>query len=189
MIPSTHYRRIAVILLLATLCAAEAAISPAQRPEARVIAALNTANIPAQYGKLHFLAPLDLSNPTAAFKVIGIEKWQDASAMVRIRCVNSADCMPFFVMLRWPSAAERDASLRAPVLVREHIAKRAVQDVLVRAGEQATLVLENKKLRIVAPVTCLENGTLGQTIRVRSADHKKIQKAEVESAGLLKGSL
>jgi Chaperone for flagella basal body P-ring formation len=185
-----HHRVIAAILLLGTLCVAETATAPAApTPEARVLAALNSANIRAQHGKLQFLAPLNLNNATAAFKIIGVEKWQDASAMARVRCVNSADCIPFFVMLRWPSPEERDAALQAPVLVKEQVKGRTTKDVLVHAGEQASLVLENKKFRIVEPVTCLENGTQGQMIRVRSADKKKIRVVEVEQAGLLKGSL
>ena len=174
---------IAALLLFAASNATAAAT-----PEARVMTALNAANIP-QSGKLQFLSPLALTNPDATFKLIAIEKWQGDSAMARMRCVKSADCMPFFVMLRWPSAEERDNSLRAPLLVKEHAPSRENKTMLVRAGDKATLILENKKFRIVEPVTCLENGAQGQKIRVRSADRKKIQVAEVESAGVLKGSL
>ena len=190
---STAWRQIAVVLVLAVSAAAEtasvASATPVASAEARVISALTLANIPTEHGKLQFLAPVGLNDPAGVFTVVGIEKWQETSAMVRIRCVKSGDCMPFFVMLRWPSAAERDAALRAPVLLREHAARRETKIVLVRAGQQATLILQNDKFRIVTPVTCLENGSRGQKIRVRSADHKKVRVAEVEDSGLLKGTL
>jgi len=193
MIVGTLYVRTAAILLLAAAAAAgdTASVLPpaADTAQARVMSALNTAQIPAQTAQLQFLAPLSLNNPAAQFKVTGIEKWQQSSAMLRMRCINSADCVPFFVMLRWPGAQERDAALSAPVLVKARAQTHQAGNVLVRAGDQATLILENKQFRIITPVTCLENGVQGQKIRVRSADRKKIRVAEVKEAGLLKGSL
>ena len=97
--------------------------------------------------------------------------------------------MPFYVLLKWPTAGERDASLHAPMLVKERVQTHTGKDVAVRSGDKATLVLQNDKFRIVTPVTCLENGVVGQTIRVRRADNKKIQMAEVEEPGIVKGIL
>lgn len=189
----SKHLRIAAVLLLAAAAAAESVKAPTpaaiESPEARILSALSTANIPAPYGKMQLLAPLSLNNPSAAFRVMGIEKWQENSAMARIRCMKSGDCMPFYILLRWPSTEERDASLHAPVLLKARPQPHTSKDVAVRSGDKVTLVLQNEKFRIVTPVTCLENGVVGQTIRVRRVDNKKIQLAEVEESGVVKGIL
>jgi hypothetical protein len=56
----------------------------------------------------------------------------------------------------------------------------ARQTVLISAGERATLVLHSDVLRMFADVISLEQGALGQRIRVRVLDTGKIFSAQVD---------
>jgi flagella basal body P-ring formation protein FlgA len=51
------------------------------------------------------------------------------------------------------------------------------------------LVLDGGHVHIQLAVVCLENGVVGQTIRVAGRGHEQIYMAEVCSDGLLRASL
>jgi hypothetical protein len=101
--------------------------------------------------------------------------------------------LPFIVVVHWGDPREREAALGPS----RHSPKEAlvsksadpVRPLLVRAGQPATMLLENAKMRIATPMICLQNGSQGQKIRVSSLDHKRIVLAEVVDLGMLKGSL
>ena len=59
----------------------------------------------------------------------------------------------------------------------------------MRAGTQAVLLLEGDRVHIRITVVCIDNGTSGEKIRVRSIDNRQLYVAEVVDATLLKGSL
>jgi flagella basal body P-ring formation protein FlgA len=59
-------------------------------------------------------------------------------------------------------------------------ARPAKQEILVAAGESATLTLHSDTLRIFVDVVSLERGTLGQQIRVRMPQTGKIFNAQVD---------
>ncbi|MBZ5642902.1 MAG: flagella basal body P-ring formation protein FlgA [Acidobacteriia bacterium] len=71
--------------------------------------------------------------------------------------------------------AGRGSALQAVSPVR-----RAPQEILVPAGQQATLVLHSPVLRVIADVIPLERGVLGQRIRVRMVETGKIFIAQVD---------
>jgi flagella basal body P-ring formation protein FlgA len=57
------------------------------------------------------------------------------------------------------------------------------------AGSRATLLLEGDHVHIQVPVVCLQNGAVGQTIRVASPDHKQTYVAQVTGNNVLRGRL
>jgi len=57
---------------------------------------------------------------------------------------------------------------------------------VLRSGDPATMVFNNRFLHISMPVICLQSGRQGQTIRVASIDHRRFYKAEIMGPGLLK---
>jgi hypothetical protein len=59
-------------------------------------------------------------------------------------------------------------------------ARPAKKEILVAAGESATLTLHSDTLRIFVDVVSLERGTLGQQIRVRMPETGKIFNAQVD---------
>ena len=51
--------------------------------------------------------------------------------------------------------------------------------MLVRSGKVAVLVIEGDFLRMTFPVMCLQNGSLGQLVRVLNKETKKTYLAHV----------
>ena len=62
-------------------------------------------------------------------------------------------------------------------------------DFVIRTGVRATLLLDGGHVHIQLPVVCLENGALGQTIRVTSLNHRQTYMAQVDANRILRGKL
>ncbi len=148
-----------------------------------------TAGAPISASQVEFLGEVR-AIPNAKFSVVGVERLHRNGAAVKLRCQRSSDCLPFYVVLHAGDVAKTlartatEASAGGPGQT-----SRAEKQRAVKGGDRATLVLEGKDMRIVMPVICLQNGSLGQSIRVSSRDHRKIYEAEVIETGLVKGTL
>jgi len=124
-----------------------------------------------------------------ALKVESMEFWGDRQLKVRLGCVNPGECLPFFVAVRGSKAqpvlaavADRPPAANLPV-------KSDSTSFTLMAGSRATLLLEGDHVHIQVPVVCLQNGAVGQTIRVASPDHKQTYVAQVMGNNVLRGRL
>lgn len=115
-----------------------------------------------------------------ALKVISIQKAGDRRMIARLECAHAAECLPFLVAVRvedGASAPVPPSGLSQP------------QSLLVRAGSSATLLLDGTHVHISIPVICLENGSMGQRIRVANPDRSKFYTVQVAGDRLLRGAL
>jgi hypothetical protein len=167
--------------------AAFAARSPITADE--VATALNLAGMRATGKQVVLPADLVATSSTPVLKVESMELWGDHQLKARISCVKSEECLPFFVTVR---GSQTEAVV--PV-VADHSAAAILREtsdsisVVLHAGSRATLLLEGGHVHIQLPVVCMQNGTVGQTIRVSSPDHKQTYVAQITSANLVKGRL
>ena len=189
------FLRSAALAMTAAFCAATtlpASVNPALR-EDRILFALAARGVPIRSAEVEFLTPIVLSHPRATLKVARIERWQADSALARIACAAAGECVPFLVIVHWSDPLEREAALGpAPkdlLPARTFRQVEPAKPMLVRAGESATLLLENAKMHIATPIICLQSGSQGQQIRVSSLDHKRVALAEVVEPGVLRGRL
>lgn len=97
-----------------------------------------------------------------------------------LRCQGAGGCVPFLV---WLAPASNDAALSTPV------AQIQPEDPVVKRGQTAMLTWDQGGIRVVVPVTCLEAGGIGQSIRVRIENAARTLRAEVVGAGALRVSL
>jgi hypothetical protein len=97
-----------------------------------------------------------------------------------LRCQGAAECVPFLV---WLAPASDGAALAALV------ARIQPEDPVVRRGQTAMLTWDQGGIRVVVPVTCLEAGGIGQSIRVRIQNAERTLRAQVVGAGALRVSL
>jgi len=95
----------------------------------------------------------------------------------RLRCRHSSDCVPFLLWARGIAPAR----LRAAAKDDGGIAGQSI-----RAGQTAILRWEEGGIRIVLPVTCLDGGDAGGTVRVRFKNSAKVLRAEILSDGTLR---
>jgi len=181
------FAAMATVAIAAALPASENSVVD----ENRVLFALAVAHVPVRSASVEFLTPITLREPRATLKVERIEKAQGDSALARISCPAVGECVPFFVILHWSDAFERETALGPVRAQPSRLSAKPVpsKPILVRAGQSATLLLDNAKIHISTPIICLQNGSQGQQIRVSSLDHKRIALAEVIDSGVLRGTL
>jgi hypothetical protein len=172
---------VAVAVLPAMAATARVAIDPAQ-----VAGAISNAGIKISPAQVTLLADVVSSKADPTLVVESMERWGDNRMKVRMTCAN-AECLPFFVAIQWGQNQPTPAALV------EHGADNAVsfttKPVVLRAGSTATLILDRDHVHIKLPVICLESGSLGQTIRVTSKDHRQTFTAQVGDPAALKGTI
>jgi hypothetical protein len=114
-----------------------------------------------------------------------------------LRCTGDEHCVPFLVWAREESihAAELAGSYSDGALFSLASAETALAaansggELLVKPGQTATLRWNGSGVLIVLPVTCLDGGGAGQTVRVRFKNTERIVRAEVLRDGTLQASL
>ena len=107
---------------------------------------------------------------------------------VRIGCKELGVCLPFFATVAWNgNLAELPKESRPTALQRT--TAEAVSPPAMHAGKRVTLIIAHDRLRIQLAVIALQNGSVGQVIRVASPDYKQVYRAEVLGVDLLKGTM
>ncbi len=177
---------LAIVTPSRTVAATLSSIERAPISQERVSYSLAAAHLAVEESQIQMLSETLSRTATPLLKVTRIEKWNDASALVRIRCAKTSECMPFYVVVHWPTSTDRDMAL-APKSKRATLVD-AHHEPLVRAGDQAVLITNTSKFHATTPIICLQTGSQGQKIRVATLNRKKIAMAEVIDTGVLKGS-
>jgi len=155
----------------------------------QVATAINAAGMKVSADQIELLTEVVATNSAPALKVESMERWGDHRMKLRLDCVKAQECLPFFVAVQWSQAKA------IPSVSAEHsssaffAAKPDSNSFIVRAGSPAVLLLDGDHIHIRLPVVCLENGALGQTIRVASKDHRQTYTAEVGDNAVLRGKL
>ncbi len=125
-------------------------------------------------------APLEMAK--AAWNA-GLRRWEFS-----LRCSRAGDCVPFLVWAGEKPGRESSDAAAAGMSSspsRLFVDHSAVDERLIKAGQTATLRWDAGGIRIVLPVTCLDSGTLGETVRVRFKNTPRTLRAEILSDGSL----
>lgn len=108
-------------------------------------------------------------------------------SMVKLTCDLPGTCLPFYAIVEWPEetapAVRTEAS---PAFQNARVKTR--DEITMRAGTHAILVMDDQRSHIQVAVISLENGVAGKWIRVASPDHKQFYLGEVVSANVLRGT-
>jgi len=99
-----------------------------------------------------------------------------------LRCAQPSDCVPFLV---WAYGEDVPGMNLGAVPEPPEVSVRQV----VKPGQTASLTWDERGIRIIAPVTCLDGGGVGQSVRVRFKNGPGILRAEILSDGTLRASL
>jgi hypothetical protein len=186
----TAHNRISA-LIVAVALGFPAAAASAQNPIAReqIAAALSSAGMNATPEQVVLLTNVVATTRAPALKVESAELWSDHRIKVRLSCVRSEECLPFFVAVRG-SQPQAVSPVIADASPAASLPAKPVPDALViRSGGRAILLIEGDHIHIQLPVICLQNGAVGQTIRVTSLDHRETYAAQVDENGTLRGRL
>jgi len=146
----------------------------------QVAAALSRRGMPVTIDQLTLLSNAVANTDSPELEVKSIKRLDDRRAAVRLECASSEQCLPFMVALRLDQG-----QIEFP----ESTIDNRPKSIAVHNGSKATLHLEGTHIHIALIVICLENGSIGQTIRVTSLDRHKVYTARVASDELLEGAL
>jgi hypothetical protein len=118
-------------------------------------------------------------------KVVGMTDAAPGTIKVKLRCRDSHECLPFYVLVHGVDRVKVGSAKEGAM----PLSKASSRQNVVRGGDRAILILETPDSRMSFPVICLQAGTRGQKVRVTSTDRRRFYDAEVVAAGILKGSL
>jgi Chaperone for flagella basal body P-ring formation len=156
----------------------------------RVAEAMLAAGIPVTAAQVKLLSQVTTTGPDSGLEVINLAKWSEDRLRVELRCHDPRVCLPFYVLVEGGTAAISEAvSAQVAGSPRRDLFRVSRKQILMRNGDHATLMFEDRTVRITMAVICLQNGDRGETIRVASTDRKQFFKAEIVGSGLLKVTL
>jgi len=186
----TRYSYIPALLLSAAMALPAVAASARNTITAeQVAAAINGAGMKVSADQVVLLADVMATNSAPKLKVESMERWGDHQMKFRLDCVKAGECLPFFVAVRWSQAEPVPSVFADHSSTAISLAKPDSNSFIVRAGSPAVLLLEGDHIHIQLPVVCLQNGAIGQTIRVASPDHRQTYMAAVGEDAVLRGKL
>jgi hypothetical protein len=166
-------------LLLAGMVAPVRAADNSRTPisQEQILSALNSSGIHVTSDQMEQLSTVTAAEPKPRLKVVSIDVLDGESDKVRLQCEQASSCLPFFVLLHWGQPGRQNG--------RTTQSAQQPENILVRSGKAAVLVFEGDFLRMTLPVMCLQNGGLGQQVRVLNKETKKTYWARVTALGVV----
>ncbi len=156
---------------------------------ANVMIALQAIGLAVPPADIRLPLSLTATSGSPALRVTSADVLPDGIMRVRLSCPRG-ECLPFFATVAshaknstLTEVAGTGSSFR-PVEPIERVSRPAL-----RAGDHATLVMEDDHMRISLSVVSIDSGTVGSEVRVSSPDHKKTFRATVLSSQLVKGDM
>jgi len=195
MLTRTRLNQFAGLLLLLVPLAATAGQTPERFAIStrRIADALASAGLPVPVSQVEFLSEVSAASDHAVLQVVSTTNRGGGTAMVKLRCHDNHECLPFYVVIHRSAARFVNGEAGGTRLQLASERTPLVEDSsfprVIRGGDPAILILENADYRIRVPVICLQNGARGQRIRVASKDHRRFFEGEVVGTGMLKGRL
>jgi len=195
MLTRTRLNQFAGLLLLFVPLAAPASQTPERFAiSTRQIAdALASVGLVVNVSQVEFLSDVSATSDHALLQVVSTANRTAGSAIVKLRCHDNHECLPFYVVVHGSKVRSLNGEAAGTRLQLASDRGPLVEDTsfprVIRGGDSATLILENADFRIKVPVICLQTGMRGQRIRVASKDHRRFFEGEVIGTGMLKGSL
>lgn len=156
----------------------------------QIAATINRYGIGIAPGQVKLLSGVVATTTAPRLTVRSIQPWGNERMMARIECESREQCLPFLVGLELGSSHGSPVDTKSPQGEGAGINGAASpKEYVLRKGATATLQLDGEHVHIRISVICLENGGLGQTIRVTGSDRRLIYAAKIVDGGLLQGKV
>jgi flagellar basal body P-ring formation chaperone FlgA len=152
-----------------------------------VAATISASGMAVSPEQITFLTEVVATKPAPALKLRSVDKIGNAQLSARLECIQSDECLPFFVAIRTgPENVEQAAAISTRYSLQGSAPRAAA---VIRSGTTVNLLLEGEHIHIRIPVTCLESGAPGQTIRVQDKSKRVVYTAQVVDASAVRGRL
>jgi hypothetical protein len=158
--------------------------------EGDVLTALHDQGIDVTLSRLRLSSNIPAHSAHPLLMAERIEPLTPRLARVLMRCADGVSCIPFYAYVSGLDPSQRLAavsSAASPLMASLHRGPSAPP--LIKRGAHAILEITSPDMLITLTVVCLENGRIGDRIRVSLPDHSRTYMAEVVSPGLLKGRM
>jgi hypothetical protein len=152
-----------------------------------VAATISASGMAVSPEQITFLTDVVATRPAPALKVRSVEKIGTERLSARMECIDSDECLPFFVAIQTGRGSEQQTAAVSTGYSWTGTAPRAA--AVVRAGTIVNLFLDGERVHIRIPVTCLGSGAPGQTIRVEDKSHRLVYTAQVVDGSAVRGRL
>lgn len=175
------------IAMLAPALALVSWAEPVRHPIAveRIAAVISGTGMQVRPEQVKLLSDVVASTADPELKVRSIEMQDTGRTTVRLEC-GGGECVPFLVTVRLNGRAAASAQQEVGAST-QTVNGPNRHEPLVRRGAAATLLLSHGPVHISIPVTCLDNGASGQSIRAVAAGTHQVYTAQVVSADVLSG--
>lgn len=184
--------------LLALLCNPERARTqaPAQRypvSSRAVLAAMQQKQLPVNGVQIRLAAPITASVADPVLEIHSLMPGSSHSAQLLVGCRNAAECLPFYVSASWPVevdvSALHESQSHQTDAARDVVGHSVPEDAnVLRAGSQATLLLDGDRVHVTLRVVCLESAEPGEKVHVTTPDRRQQYVVSVIAPGVLKGT-
>ncbi len=138
----------------------------------------------------HEAAPALLAGPLQPWT--GSKSAGAPSGRVLLHCEEKDACLPFYVLVRGSEPGSHPEATLPPSPARESSVVRTGGGLparAVRPGQRASLLIDSGRLHLRIPVTCLESGEVGNTIRVSGSARGIVYQAAVVDGSTVRGTL
>ncbi len=184
-------RSLIFLLVFGAVAASSAAASAAQYEvtQEQVAAAITDHGVQISSDQVTLLTAVVANVANPRLQVQSVDRTGTQRAIARLECADSRQCLPFIVSLRLDQTENTVMALSSSQRPSPAIPQTRPSPVILRAGSPAILLLNGAHVHIRLTVICLDNGTLGQTIRATDRDRRQVYTARVTEDGILEGRL
>lgn len=179
------------VLLLAGTEAPVRAYDNPRTPISRetILGALHSSGMRIGPDQMEQLSEVTATEPNPFLKILSVDMLDGEADKVLLRCEHPNTCLPFYVLVHWGQPGDESGPRPAQSDGRPAQPGQRPENMLVRSGRIATLMLEGEYIHMTLPVLCLQNGGHGQRVRVISKDTKKRYVAWVIGPGVVASML
>lgn len=138
--------------------------APIVNPVQQIAHAVTLAGFSVSAQQIELLSGTGSPRKNASMKVVGMTDAAPGTIKVKLRCRDSHECLPFYVLVHGVDRVKVGSAKEGAMPP----SKASSRPNVVRGGDRAILILETPDSRLSFPVICLQGGTRGQKVRVTS---------------------
>jgi len=182
---------LAFLIAISPACCAWGATEHYEVNSVEVAAAISSLGVQVQSGDVTLLAHAVAAIPFPKLRIGASKQSYNNSLLLRVECVEPQDCLPFFVSIHGDqrSIARLEAITETEPSSSFSQVNKPASQAAIRTGEPVLLLLEGPHIHIRIPVVSLENGAVGQRIRVKEEGNHQSYTGVIVKDGVVQGRL
>ena len=178
----------AVLLLLPNATLAQGLAAPRYPvSQADIAKALSVIGLSVEASQVHLPVQMNAAIESPKLEIVTTQPMGNSQLRLEFRCVKAAECLPFFAIVDVENAnlisAEIHSKPVAAIAARHEVkvqtGEGAAAPTRVRVGSHAVLIIRDGHLDIRLQVLAIDNGVMGEQVRVCTLDRKKVFHATV----------